>query len=80
MSEQVSSIDFETFIKENPVVQTQPVSSPTPPTEQTVKTSRGTVIVPTKVEIKESAIHNQGVFAKENITTDEVIEIAPLLK
>jgi len=80
MSEQVSSIDFETFIKENPVVQTQPVSSPTSPTEQTVKTSRGTVIVPTKVEIKESAIHNQGVFAKENISTDEVIEIAPLLK
>jgi SET domain-containing protein len=83
MSDQMNTMDFETFIKTNQVVPNQPIK------EQQVKqednkisapTSRGNVVIPTKIEIKQSLIHNQGVFAKEQISEGELIEIAPLLK
>lgn len=80
MSDQVTSVDFETFVKENPVVQSHAVKEQSVETAVQQKTSRGTVIVPTKIQIKESPVHNQGVFAKEKISQDEIVEIAPLLK
>lgn len=83
MSEQVSSIDFETFIKENPTVSvTRSVAEKTEPVQKTkiIRTTRGNVSVPQKIKIQQSSIHNQGVFATVDILDGEIVEIAPLLQ
>ena len=36
--------------------------------------------IPTKIEIKESPNKGLGVFAKEKILKDEIIEVCPLIK
>ncbi len=38
------------------------------------------IVIPTKIEIKESPNKGLGVFAKEKILKDEIIEICPLIK
>ncbi len=38
------------------------------------------IVIPTKIEIKESPNKGLGVFAKEKILKDEIIEIASLIK
>lgn len=85
MSDQVSSIDFETFVKENPTVEAPPTAAPptvTPVNEnkQPVISSRGKVVVPNKIKIQKSNLHNQGVFASKDILEGEIIEICPLLQ
>jgi len=84
MSESVSDIDFETYLKNNPVVpDVKPADTEKPIQQKIVKTkrnNRGEVVTPTKIEIKESKLHNQGVFASKDILVDEIIEICPLLQ
>jgi SET domain-containing protein len=38
------------------------------------------IVIPTKIEIKESLGKGLGVFAKEKISKGEIIEICPLIK
>jgi hypothetical protein len=83
MSNEVSGIDFETFVKNNPTVEA-PAATATAPVEeekkQPVIKSRGTVVVPDKVMIQASPLHNQGVFAKVDILEEETVEVCPLLQ
>lgn len=83
MNNSVNQIDFETYIKENPIVpEAQKVSKPETPTTKSkqIRTHRGDVTVPQKVKIQKSPVHNQGVFANVDILEDEIIEVAPLLQ
>jgi hypothetical protein len=92
MDNSVGEIDFETFVKnaENVVVGTHDVTPREPVTtdseiakkikEKMMIKHRGSVSVPSKVLIKESPLHNQGVFASIDILIGETIEVAPLLQ
>jgi hypothetical protein len=79
MGEQVNAIDFETYIKENPVVEPTTATNTSSETKK-VFTSRGNVIVPTKIKIQKSNLHNQGVFASKDILEGERGRVCPLLQ
>ncbi len=86
MSDQVDTMDFETFVKQNPTVEAPPTSAPAKSVKpindnnQPAITHRGNVVVPTKIKIQKSNLHNQGVFASKDILEGEIVEICPLLQ
>lgn len=80
MSDSLAKIDFETFIKENPTINTTVDEVvPEQPTKP-IPSGRGEVLVPTKIKIQKSNLHNQGVFANQDILEGEIIESCPLLQ
>lgn len=90
MDNQVDEMDFETFIKnttssvvgtsdKQEIVATEESIAQKIKERTTIK-HRGKIILPTKIDIRPSPIHNQGVFAEKDILIGETIEIAPLLQ
>jgi len=81
MDEPTSDIDFETYVQNNPVIEKEKTPKPKKQEEVNVpkRKNRGNIIVPEKITIKESPVHNQGVFAIKDILEGEIVEKCPLL-